>query len=402
VTKPISLNVHATCGDAGRTDLGPLGLAKSRVVRVLVGGDFCPGPQVPQREMWGEGSFGDLTAQVDFALVNLECPLGTGAGGPKSGPRLSAGDGWALLLAEAGVDAVALANNHMMDQGPEGLDATLTAASDAGLRIVGAGEDLAAAREPIVASAGGLKVAFVAMAEHESGVAGPRSPGVCPIDPGAALEAIRSAAAEADVVVVVLHGGNEGFPLPRPGLRDTARFLVDCGAHAVICNHSHVIAPVEWYAGAPIAYGLGNLYFPIEGPESPKSWYCSVAAVLEIGDDGVGLTLVPLTFDETRQGVYPLPFQAAAALAERLGALTELLADDTRLKQAWMVHVDSERRHYVSTLLGLTRLERAAFKSGLWPWWRMPHKRLPALLDTVRCESHREAVIDLLEDEVAK
>ena len=64
-----------------------------------------------------------------------------------------------------------------------------------------------------------MKVAFIAVAEREFSIAGVDKPGVAPLDPIDNTIQIERAKDEADLVFVSIHGGNEYFPLPRPGLR---------------------------------------------------------------------------------------------------------------------------------------------------------------------------------------
>jgi poly-gamma-glutamate synthesis protein (capsule biosynthesis protein) len=400
------LAIPSTNGDPGETSLCPVLRPSSGTgPRILFTGDFCPGPDQPTEATWAargadsrEPFLLSLTGSVDFSIANLECPLGTGAGAAKSGPRLSADAAWASTLAASGIDAVSLANNHAMDQGASGLESTLAATAAAGILHVGAGHDLEHASRPLMVPLDGQAVAVLSYAEHEFGIAGPVRPGVCPLVPETALRDIRAARETSDRVVVLIHGGAEQYPLPRPGLRDACRFLVDCGADAVLCCHPHVVGPVEWYSGAPIVYGLGNLYFPWHAATHPEGWHDGMVAVLEFGPR-IGLQLVPTRFSEDRQGIEGVSAAETAGLATRLEALSATVVDDEALGVAWAGFVKAHRRDYLSALLGLTRVERLALRSGIWPSWRIRRKDLPALLNVVRCESHREALLSALEDE---
>jgi hypothetical protein len=158
---------------------------------------------------------------------------------------------------------------------------------------------------------------------------------------------------------------------------------------------------MEWYAGAPIVYGLGNLYFPWRAKTHPDGWHESLCVVLELGAS-IGVNLVPARFTEDRQGVHALPGADAAVLMRDVESLSALLADDAALERAWSGFVHEHRRDYLGMLLGLSRLERAALRSGIWPSWRIPRRRLPELLNAVRCESHREALLRLLEGETRR
>ena len=126
-----------------------------------------------------------------------------------------------------------------------------------------------------------------------------------------------------------------------------------------------------------------------------------LCALLSFGEDeSVDVGLVPTTFDGSA-GISPVTEPVARELAASLEAMSRVVADDDALEGEWRRHVEDNRRRYLSGLLGLTRVERLALRAGIWPWWRMPRSRTADLLNLVRCESHREALIKLLEDEVA-
>jgi poly-gamma-glutamate capsule biosynthesis protein CapA/YwtB (metallophosphatase superfamily) len=57
------------------------------------------------------------------------------------------------VLEAAGIDCCALANNHMLDWGYDGLEETLQSLHQAGIAIAGAGEDRARAMAPAVIDA---------------------------------------------------------------------------------------------------------------------------------------------------------------------------------------------------------------------------------------------------------
>jgi hypothetical protein len=362
---------------------------------------------VTDQEAWlstggpdGEPFLSSLMTLASFRIVDLESPLGVGPGRPKSGPRLVSDPGWAEVLVRTGVDAVCLANNHAMDQGSVGLEATLTACDAAGLRCVGAGMNLEQACRPLDVQLGNRCVDVIAAAEHEFGAAGRDSAGTCPLGVEHLIRQIRTSRMLDHDVIALLHGGNEHFPFPRPGLRETCRALVDCGAAAVVCVHSHVVGSLEWYAGCPILYGLGNLYFPTPGLSPPEGFAQGLCVILGFDPAGrVDVTLVPTRF-EGSSGVGPVTEADAGELAARLEARSRVVADDEALEREWRRWVAERRRSYLSGLLGLTKLERIGMRAGIWPWWRVPRSRTPHLLNLIRCESHREALLYLLEDEV--
>jgi poly-gamma-glutamate synthesis protein (capsule biosynthesis protein) len=85
---------------------------------------------------------------------------------------------------------------------------------------------------------------------------------VRPLDLEPALQAVRAARSQADLVVVSLHWGNEYQHLPTKRQRDIAQALVAAGCDVLLGHHPHVLQPVEWLAAdgrkALVAYSLGN------------------------------------------------------------------------------------------------------------------------------------------------
>lgn len=374
------------------------------VATVLVAGDlFVAGDGSlaagPAAHPWAE--LRELIGGHDLALVNLECPATTrGAAIVKLGPSLAGDVALPARIRDGGFTAVTLANNHIMDRGAEGLTDTLAACRAAGLLTVGAGHDLAAAREPLLTDVAGVRVAVVNVAEREFSIAGPARPGAAPLDPWSTPQAITAARDQADAVVVVVHGGNEYFTLPRPGLRAACRALVHAGACAVVCHHAHVPLPIEVYEGAPIAYGTGNFLFPAAVPK-PAGWYRGYAVSMSIAATGVtSLRLIPYEQGRADLAVRLLDPAAAASLLAELERLADVVVDDAALERAWTEHCHRQRPYVLARLLGLTRVERRLLRAGVWPFWRRPASTVPALADLFTCDSHREIVDELLAEEL--
>lgn len=370
---------------------------------VLIAGDLCltagaslpsPGRPVP----WA-GLVPEIQAH-DLALVNLECPLTSRPRRiDKSGPALCGDPDLARVIADGGFSGVTLANNHVRDAGGIGVEDTISACEKAGLVTVGAGVDLESARRPLIVDAAGLRIGIVACAEREFSIADRESPGAAPLDPWVTPGLVRDAAERADAVVVILHGGNEFASTPRPGLVAACRALVDAGALAVVCHHSHVPGPVEAYRGAPIFYGTGNFLFPTDVAPS-QAWHVGYAASLVVKAGGVvSFRLLPYDQCLSRLAVRPMREPDEADFAPRMLCAAEILANPDSLASAWEAHCYRMRRHYLYVALGLTRIERRLLRYGIWPEWRRGRRRLTELLGVLSCESHREALELVLQKE---
>src|SRR5690606_31179430 len=64
-----------------------------------------------------------------------------------------------------------------------------------------------------------------------------------------------------DNIVVILHTGLSEFPFASPNQRKICHFLVESGARAVLCQHSHIIGAYEHYKSGFISYGQGSFVF---------------------------------------------------------------------------------------------------------------------------------------------
>ncbi len=374
-------------------------------VSVLVAGDLCvrtgaplPGPD--QAVPW-EPLVPELRSH-DFALANLECPLTLRAHPiKKSGPAMWGDPAIAAMLARGAFTGVTLANNHILDAGADGVLDTIAACRAAGLAVVGAGVDQSAAETPLILEANGRRLGIIACAEREFSIAGLQSPGAAALDPWRTPAIVRGLAPQVDAVIVILHGGSEHAESPRPGLVTACRSLVDAGADAVVCHHSHVAGPVEVYGHAPIFYGLGNFLFP-DTSEMAQGWRRGYAVGLRVTARGVqDFRLLPHEQPEVGVGVLWPGREKELAFAARLRHGAQILAEPELLESAWVAHCCRERRHYLYMALGLTRPERRLLRTGVWPRWRRRRTRVPELLNLLTCDSHREALETILRREEA-
>lgn len=166
--------------------------------------------------------------------------------------------------------AVCLANNHIMDYGPEGFSDTLAVLRKEGIRYFGAGTLEENCNNPLVLEMGGHRIGVVGYvcASANPVFAQDALPGVLPLKLSGIekdVKALRSRGIER--VVVMLHWGIEQVHLPRPEDVKTAMAIAEFGADLVVGHHSHTVQPIQIHKGKTICYGLGNCIFPfIEAP----------------------------------------------------------------------------------------------------------------------------------------
>jgi poly-gamma-glutamate synthesis protein (capsule biosynthesis protein) len=181
----------------------------------------------------------------DLALANLEGPLTTAEAFEEKEFVFKGPPEFAEILAQGGVDAVNLANNHTYDYGPAGYRDTQDALAAAGVGYFGNGATLLREVKGVPVGLLGYRI-WDAGSGNKQRVA-------------EAVKALRAAGAR--LVVAFFHWGTEGDFYPNAAQKEMGRFAVDCGADLVLGSHPHVIQGVEVYRGRNIVYSLGNFCY---------------------------------------------------------------------------------------------------------------------------------------------
>jgi hypothetical protein len=357
------------------------------------------GDCVYQQEMASEPLGERLRERIDesdLALVNLEAPIPVdGKPIDKTGPVKESTQSALETLSSSGFEVACLANNHIMDFGPEGLRATQLACADAGIETVGAGENIDEALSPLSVSIDddGPTLAIVNVCEQEFNIADDE-PGTGWISHPTVDQRIEHATEAADIVLVVAHGGIEYVPFPPPGLQQTLRSFVDSGADAIIGHHPHVAQGWEVYNGNPIMYSLGN-FLSVQSARPSTSWGLAVTLT------GRGSTLTritPVPINQRDGRVYEMDDPSShLTYLQRISDITEERDELHAHWQELAVRMFEQRYSNwlkTGTAAGLDQLfqnPRAALGIGTWNATERRTEML-TLLNIVRNESHREVI----------
>ena len=301
-------------------------------MKIVVAGDFSPQEQVSSLFELGdyESVFGlvkPIISTVDFSIVNFESTVATGIAKPieKIGPCLKCSNKSIDALRWAGFDCLTLANNHFYDYGEEGVINTLECCKKNGILTVGGGENLAEASRVLYKEINGTTMAIINCCEHEFSIATDETGGCNPLNPIQQFYTIKAAKKEADIVLVIVHGGHEHYNLPSPRMKETYRFFVDAGADAVVNHHQHCYSGYEIYHNKPIFYGLGNFCFDKNYGEK-DSWYYGNILLLDFSDR-ISFELLPYEQCKVDPTIKMLDLHF---FEETLRNLNEIIADDKK------------------------------------------------------------------------
>ena len=202
---------------------------------------------------------------ADYAVVNLECPLG---GAPYTGyPAFSAPDAYARQLYTSGFDLFLTANNHCLDRRDRGLKRTCMALDSLGIPHIGTyvNAEARSRQVPFITTIKGVRFAFLCYTYGTNGIPVQDDAVVDLIDRNriaADLAAARRAGAQ--VLCVTLHWGIEYQLKPVESQRTLADWLVEQGVDLIIGGHPHVVEPMEmrhskaYDKDVLLVYSLGN------------------------------------------------------------------------------------------------------------------------------------------------
>jgi poly-gamma-glutamate synthesis protein (capsule biosynthesis protein) len=263
---PSEPQLHEPCIDDARAYVGLAEQANGPIPRPV---DFA--------YVWGD-ALDELDRRApDARIINLETSITRSDSWEAKGINYRMCPENVPCITAARIDVAALANNHVLDYGEEGLLETLDVLAKAGVKSAGAGRCLAEARAPAVVDLPGRgRVVAFAFGTETSGIppswaATDRRPGIDLVRhlSDSAADEIRGRVLhvkrDRDVVVASIHwGSNWGYDVPEEHVRFAHR-LVEAGADVVLGHSSHHPRPLEVYRGKLVLYGCGDFTNDYEG-----------------------------------------------------------------------------------------------------------------------------------------
>ena len=377
--------------------------------KILIGADIVPiGKNI---ELFAAGDRSELIGadlekifdSADFVCMNLEVPL-TDKISPikKCGPNLFAPTKTIAGLKKINPYFFTLANNHIMDQGEQGLFSTMNLLRDAGISFAGGGKNLDAASQPFIAQIKNFRVGIFCCAEHEFSIAGKNSAGANPFDPFESFDRVRELKKSCDRVIILFHGGKEHYRYPSPLLQKIFRKFAESGADFVIAQHTHCIGCAEIFGGSHLIYGQGNFLF-----DHSKSdfWQTSLLIQVEINEAGDDVKYFPLrkTGEKVRLAK---DADADKILSDFQTRSREILQPDF-VEERYKKFADEMAFDYFQRFSGrfgqslFFRALRKFFFKNLFAFFHN-EKSLLSVQNVLDCEAHRELATQALKNKLGE
>ena len=239
----------------------------------------------------------DIFAEDDLTIVNLEGPLTKAKKFREKEFAFKGNPEYVKILTEGSVEAANLANNHAKDYLNQGLSDTAAVLKKAGIARFGWGKTEILDIKGVKVGLAGFGVWYGSVKSME--------------------KQIKALKKESDLVIVSIHGGEEGEGRALKVQRDYARAAVRAGASLVLGHHPHVVGGIEVYRGATIVYSLANFCFGGNMNPGDKDTFI-FQQTFEVGPDGpvpAGELVIPCSVSgkKDRNDYQPVPLTGSAA-----------------------------------------------------------------------------------------
>lgn len=373
-------------------------------MRIFIAGDFAPRHRIAEQIEKGDYSclneVKPLVQTADYAIVNFESPVVMREANPieKTGPNLRCSEKAMECVAQAGFNCVTLANNHFRDYGQIGVEDTIDSCEKNDVDHVGGGRSKQAAEQTLYITIHGRKLAIINVCENEWSIATENYGGSNPLNPIKNYYAIQEAKTNADNVLVIVHGGIEGYNLPTPRMKEAYRFFVDAGADAVVNHHQHCFSGYEVYKGSPIFYGLGNFCFDTSSIYKNDLWVHGYLVELNFSESITFKVYPYKQCDEESPAVSMcVDTDTFTSSIEHLNAV---IANARQLEQQYN-DFTSKRASIAKNILAPypKGLIRKVYAKGFLPSFASKFRK-KQLLAYIQCESHRDVLLQGLYNDI--
>ena len=382
--------------------------------RIIIGADLVPTPS--NYEMFNDGLIEELVGhklktileKADFTIFNLEVPL-TDVKSPisKCGPALIAPTSCIAGLQRINRHFFTLANNHIMDQGEQGLYSTIKVLTQNGIAYSGVGNSAQDASKPYIIEKKEIKLGIYCCAEHEFSIASENKPGANPFDPMESFDQIVHLKKQCDFIIVLYHGGKEQYRYPAPYLQKICRKFIDKGASLVVCQHSHCIGCAEQWNNGTIVYGQGNFLF--DGLDN-EFWTSGLLIDLVLNkNEAPKISYLPIIKKEN--GVALADEKEKDEILKAFANRSSALYNDKFIYNEYANFSKSMLENYLSVLQG-NRFKKYGFrlcnflshrKLRKWRLKQLYRKEdILTLINYFECEAHRELFIQGAKDMLTK
>ncbi|UBM62462.1 CapA family protein [Candidatus Sulfidibacterium hydrothermale] len=363
-------------------------------------GDICPasieGDFVFSNDVLSDFLKSDILEQLrssDYNIGNLECPFtNSNKKIKKIGPSIKANFESIGLLNKAKINIVSLANNHIKDFDGQGIDDTINICSKNNILTFGAGTSRNKIRNNITIESGNKKIGIISYAENEF------NENINEVGTSNTYHVLRQILSlkeeNVDYIIIFAHGGNEHFHYPSPEKQQLYRFFIDIGANLVVGHHPHCIQGMEIYKESPIFYSLGNFFFP--STRGFEQAHIGFYLLLEINERGLNYKTIPYKQNKNNYRINILSNKEKKQFLDFFDYISKIILDKDQYEKKWKEFIRKKQNSYLKSLLPVNKYVFALLKRTGFINYIFNESFLMSLLNNIRCESHRENLIEII------
>ncbi len=224
--------------------------------------------------------------------------------------------------------------------------------------------------------------------------------GALPIDFIYITELISHLKKQVNHIVIILHTGLSGNPLPSPDQKRFCRHLINIGVTAVLCQHSHIIGAYEYFKEGFISYGQGSFAFDLN--RTNTTWNEGYIVSFKFWEKSIETQVIGLKQFDGDERIRLLDDKEKMIFQEKLNWVNVALSDENLFLNKWREFVEKKRTYYLRELFFFNnKLLRRLFPRSNFSFI-YNNKGLAKWLNLFRNQEHSEIIQNILKDKANK
>lgn len=229
----------------------------------------------------------------DLGFYNQETIIGGKKMGLSTYPRFNSPEEIGDALVDGGFNIVALANNHSLDKGIEGISNSNNYWKTKDVMVNGTANSIDEREDIDIKKKNDISYTMLSYTTGTNGLKTPSNMDYLlnVYDKEKVKEDILKVRDKVDLLIVSMHWGVEYVHEPNQEQKDIANYLATLGVDIVVGHHPHVIQPIEFIDDTLVIYSLGNFVSAQVGLERLVGVLVSVDINKEVINDKITINI---------------------------------------------------------------------------------------------------------------
>ena len=321
--------------DLKKLSINNIRINKKKALTINITGDWTPLSEEASNLMVKKKYYGNLLSYFekgDLNITNMETVIDVKSRQfNKNALKFFNKPHVLNSLKHIDTNLVCLANNHIMDNGVNGLKNTIKYLRKYKIDHVGAEFSTSKIYKPFLFKKNKQKIAVINTSEgEEANEKYNNHIGSSDIESYRIIDQIRNFKSKGFLTILIAHAGVEYLPSPAPYIKEIYQNFVEEGADLVAGHHPHVPQGFEIYKNVPIFYSLGN--FTMWKKNLRKNCYHSFFLNIEISENKFSkINLIPFRINKNG-----LELSSKHEFSKKMLLLNNFLAKSDKIWKAYL------------------------------------------------------------------